>query len=273
MTQFYRLSGGGNDFLALVEPRREPSALEIRAWCTRGLSVGADGLFVLRRDAGGAVMKHYNADGRAATLCINGTRCAARLALELGWSRTELVVSTGAGEITASAAGRHEITLSLPALAGEPRELEVAVVGASLRGWQVDVGVPHFVVPWPEPLGDAPLARLGPPLRRHEAFGSAGANIDLVRYPSRRRLEIRTWERGVEGETLACGSGVLAAAVAGRAAGELDDRVRALTAGGFELTVELGPEGRLRLTGDARLVASGRLLPEALELPRAPEWS
>ena len=77
MTEFFRLSGSGNDFLALVEPRREPTAGEIRAWCRRGLSLGADGLFVLRRSGGGARMDHFNADGGRADLCINGTRCAA----------------------------------------------------------------------------------------------------------------------------------------------------------------------------------------------------
>ena len=114
MTEFYRLSGGGNDFLALAEPEREPSPDEVRAWCARGLSLGADGLFLLRRSPAGARMLHFNADGSPAELCINGTRCAARLAVELGWADGELVIETGAGEVPARLTGRHEVALTLP---------------------------------------------------------------------------------------------------------------------------------------------------------------
>ncbi|HEV7786777.1 MAG TPA: diaminopimelate epimerase, partial [Thermoanaerobaculia bacterium] len=92
MTRFYKLSGSGNDFLALAEPWETPSAERIRAWCRRGVSIGADGLFVLRRAGGGetggagATMDYFNADGLAADLCLNGTRCAAQLAFHLGWA-------------------------------------------------------------------------------------------------------------------------------------------------------------------------------------------
>ncbi len=85
MRHFFRLSGGGNDFLALVEPIDDPQPDQIRAWCRRGLSLGADGLFVLDRSPDGARMRYFNADGSAASLCLNGTRCAVRLARHLGW--------------------------------------------------------------------------------------------------------------------------------------------------------------------------------------------
>ena len=272
MTEFYRLSGGGNDFLALVEPEREPSPAEVRAWCTRGVSLGADGLFLLRRSAAGARMSHFNADGSPADLCINGTRCAARLAVELGWTDGGLVIETGAGEVPARLTGRHEVALTLPAPAA-PAELTLEHDGEQHAGWLVDTGVPHFVLLWPRPLGTAPVARMGPPLRRHPALGRAGANIDFVRFPAPDRLEIRTFERGVEAETLACGTGVLAAAAVGVAAGRLGWPVRALTAGGFELAVDsAGPE-RLSLAGDARLIASGTLRDEAGEQFAPPAWS
>ena len=115
MTEFFRLSGGGNDFLALAEPRRAPTPEEVRAWCARGLSLGADGLFVLRRTPAGVDMEHFNPDGRPAALCINGTRCAARLAFELEWARDELVVETGAGPVPARRSAASEIALTLPA--------------------------------------------------------------------------------------------------------------------------------------------------------------
>ena len=272
MTEFFRLSGGGNDFLALVEPRRDPAPAQIRAWCVRGLSLGADGLFVLRRVPGGARMDHFNADGGPAALCINGTRCAARLALELGWADDELVVETGAGPVPARRVG-GEIALTLPSPALPPAALTLEVDGRPIDGWRVDIGVPHFVALWPRSLATAPVADLGPPLRRHPALGEAGANVDFVRFPAPGRLEIRTFERGVEAETLACGTGVLAAAAVGLALGRLELPARALTAGGFELTVGQAGPARFQLAGDARLVAAGRLLPAAAELPPPPAWS
>ncbi|MFQ5349781.1 MAG: diaminopimelate epimerase [Thermoanaerobaculia bacterium] len=272
MTEFFRLSGGGNDFLALLEPEREPSSEQIRAWCARGLSLGADGLFLLRRTPGGVRMDHFNADGRPAELCINGTRCAALLAMTLEWSGSELVVETGAGPVPARRVGEHGIALTLPTPAA-PDELVLEVDGDELPGWRVDSGVPHFVTIWPRPLGQAPVAELGPRLRTHPALGEAGANVDFVRFPGTDRLEIRTFERGVEAETLACGTGVLAACAVGLTDGRLQTPIQALTAGGFALTVDSAGEERLTLAGDARLLASGRLWPEAGELPEPPLWS
>jgi len=94
MRHFFRLSGGGNDFLALVEPIDEPTPDQVRAWCHRGLSLGADGLFLLHRSPDGARMRHFNADGSLAELCLNGTRCAVRLARHLGWTDNEIVIET-----------------------------------------------------------------------------------------------------------------------------------------------------------------------------------
>jgi diaminopimelate epimerase len=139
------------------------------------------------------------------------------------------------------------------------------------------VGVPHLVLEWDGDLAAAPIAELGPPLRCHPALGAAGANVDLVRFPAPGRLEIRTWERGVEAETLACGTGVLAGAAVGVALGRAALPLTAITLGGFELGVD-GPQvpggiRRWELAGDARIVARGEILDEAAELPAAPSWS
>jgi len=281
MIRYYRLSGGGNDFLALVGGdggAGTPAAETIRAWCTRGLSLGADGLFVLTPAGGGAAMAHFNADGHATELCLNGTRCAAQLAHHLGWAGEELTVETGAGPVRASVESSSSVALTLPAPEQLPRALELSAgVAPAVAGWLVRVGVPHFVTLWPGRLGDAPVAELGPPLRSHPDLGPAGANVDFVRFPARDRLEIRSYERGVEGETLACGTGVLASAAAGAAAGLADLPLTALTLGGFELRVggrvETGRIAAWTLAGDARLVAEGALHPAAGELPDPPDWS
>jgi diaminopimelate epimerase len=125
--------------------------------------------------------------------------------------------------------------------------------------------VPHFVVSWPRDLEEAPLATAGPALRRHSSFGPEGTNVNFVRFPAAGRMEIRTFERGVEAETLACGTGVLAAAAAGLAAGETHLPVTALTRGGFELRVRQVRERTWALTGDARVLAAGTLLAGAGE--------
>lgn len=279
MTRLRAVSGGGNDFLAFVEPARDPAPAEIAAWCARGLSLGADGVFTLRRaGAGRAAMRYWNADGREAALCVNATRCAGRLAFELGWSEHRIVLETGAGAIPARPAGPTSIALELPPPAGPPERLTVAAGGGEVEGWLVVAGVPHFVVPWPRTLADCPVDVLGRELRRHVAFAPQGANVDFVRYPAPHRLEIRTFERGVEGETLACGSGVLAAVAAGLALGTVELPVSALTRGGFELAVEGEAAGttveRWELAGDARLLGAVEVGPEAsLPPPAPPSWS
>lgn len=272
---FYRASGAGNDFLALVEPGEAPQPEEIRAWCARGLSLGADGLFLLSRRPGGVGMEYFNADGRPAELCLNGTRCAARLAFHLGWAEVEVEVLTGGGPVPARRTGPDAVALTLDA-PGEPRAVAPEVEGAVHDGLLLAVGVPHLVLPWTGDMAEAPVAALGPRLRAHPAVGPAGANVDFVRYAGPHRLEIRSYERGVEAETLACGTGVLAAVAAGLARGEVELPVTALTRGGFELEVTAaaaeGGRERWSLTGDARLVARGTLLPGATGLPASPGW-
>jgi diaminopimelate epimerase len=133
------------------------------------------------------------------------------------------------------------------------------------------------VVLWEENLGQAPVAELGPVLRAHPDLGPAGANVDFVRFRPPGRLEIRTFERGVEAETLACGTGVLAAATTALELGALRLPIRALTQGGFELEVEGemrgGRIGAWRLLGDARLLGRCEILPGADRLPAPPSWS
>ena len=158
MTPYYKLSGGGNDFLALAEPELDPPPEQIAAWCTRGLSAGADGLFVLRRlGEDGIGMRYFNADGRSAELCLNGTRCAARLAHELGWTDGPMTVETGAGAFLARPVGAHEVEVELPASTAEPKHLRLDHQDTVWDCWSLDVGVPHLVIFWDRPMADAPL--------------------------------------------------------------------------------------------------------------------
>jgi diaminopimelate epimerase len=283
MSELFRLSGAGNDFLALVEPRQAPSAAQMRAWCRRGVSLGADGVFVLTRGAadGEVAMDYFNADGGAADLCVNGTRCAAQLAFQLGWSEGQVRVRTGAGTLLARQVSPVEIELEVPAPESVPRPVELALPTdppVTLSAWSLRVGVPHAVIPWDGDLASCPVDTLGPPVRRHAAFPE-GANADFVRWPTPHEMEIRTFERGVEAETLACGTGVLAGVAVGVAQGHLTLPVRARTKGGFILTVggrvdaDSGLVGGWSLAGDARVLACAETFDGAeAELPEPPEW-
>ena len=273
MTRFYRLSGGGNDFLALVEPDRQPTPDHVRSWCQRGLSVGADGLFVLERTDAAIVMTYYNADGTVADLCLNGTRCAVQLAAHLGWSNGTTVIQTGAGHLVGHPEDSSCAALALPR-PEPPLERAPAIGSTSYSVWSVLVGVPHIVLDWNESLRKAPVADLGPRLRSHPNLGTEGANVDFARFIDRGRIEIRTFERGVEAETLACGTGVLAAVAVGLATAKIDLPTRAMTQGGFALRVaESQDRGSWQLSGDARIVSKGELLNGASELPRPPDWT
>ncbi len=312
--RFYKLSGAGNDFLALVEPPAPPGAGEIHAWCRRGLSLGADGVFTLERRADGARMVYFNADGSRGELCLNGSRCAASLAFDLGWATGELSLETDAGVLRARDTGTSSgdrIALELPDIVGEPEAKTLVLGGEAHAGWLLTVGVPHFVLPWPEGLASAPVDGLGKILRDHPDLGAAGANVNFVRFMGpgigdvsadgvsadgvsadgvsadgvsadgvsadgvsadgvSADCELRTFERGVEAETLACGTGVVATAAAGIAAGKLCSPVTALTAGGYQLVVRGAP---WVLEGDARILARGELLSAAAAVPPPPEWS
>jgi diaminopimelate epimerase len=273
MTRFYKLSGSGNDFLALAEPWDTPPPERIRAWCRRGVSLGADGLFILRRAEGGATMDYFNADGLAADLCLNGARCAAQLAFHLGWAEGKVRLRTGAGTVAARRLDEERTAVELPAPAAPPQPLTVEAGGASHAGWRILVGVPHFVLVWPDTLETAPVVELGRQLRHHPVFGAPGTNVNFVRFPGRERMEIRTFERGVEDETLSCGTGTLAGAAVGLALGRARLPMKVDTQSGFELLVDGDPEtGGWSLAGDARVVAEGEILSGAAADPSPPAW-
>lgn len=273
MTQFFQVSGSGNDFLALAEPCKTPSPETIRAWCRRGVSVGGDGLFVLRRAEDGVTMEYFNSDGFPAGLCLNGTRCAAQLAFHLEWAQGTVLIRTGAGAVAARRLDESRVTVDLPAPEEGPRELDLEAGGRACAGYHIVVGVPHYVLPWPQGLGSAPVRELGREIRHHPVFGPPGANVNFVRFPEQGRLQIRTFERGVEDETLSCGTGILAGAAAGLAAGLARLPLRVETQSGFELEVDGDAvRDRWSLAGDARVVAQGELLPGALADPAPPAW-
>ena len=254
-TPFLLVSGAGNDFIALVE-RPAPTPETIRAWCRRGLSVGADGLFTLRRLARGRYALDYaNADGARAALCLNAARCAARLAFEQEPDARRLTIETGAGALVAEPVDstRTAVSVTVPEAA---QAMTLHANGEDHPGRRIDAGVPHFVLWWPGDLDEAPVASLGPVLRAHPDLGSEGANVHFVDIDREGGFRIRSFERGVEAETLACGTGACAIAVAARLSGHCGDEVD-ITLPGGTLRIQWDGEGEVMMEGPATEVFTG----------------
>jgi diaminopimelate epimerase len=271
---FTKMSGAGNDFLVFGDsiPVGGKELDAMRRLCRRGTGVGADGLLFVTREREGRVRAdYYNADGSVGRFCGNGTRCAARFAVLKGLASGRFVVRTGWGDVGARVEGAH-VVLDLP----EPVAIGRAVPSLDPTGalkpeaFGLAVGVPHvvaFVAPGVA-LADLDLSRRGPTLRRHPEM-KEGANASFVEVLGKNRLRVRTWERGVENETLACGAGVTACAVTACALGLVAPPVLLETRSGETLTVDFAFAGEIArdvtLAGDARVVFEGTLVPAEWE--------
>lgn len=265
--RFWKLSGSGNDFV--FTDARSDAALSarwsdpgfIRAVCARHTGVGADGVAIIEVSAAQDFrLRYFNRDGSLGELCGNASLCATRLAVELGiGSPTGLAFETDAGVIRARIRdGAPEIDLQPPQ--GMQSDAPIARVPGESRLGFVNTGVPHLVVRTAE-LEQAPLADRGPELRYHESL-AAGANVNWVSRDPAGTWAMRTYERGVEAETLACGTGAVACAVMLRAWGESGETTALRTRSGRTLTVRLREDsGTLRpsLSGEGRIVFEGAL--------------
>jgi diaminopimelate epimerase len=265
------MAGGGNDFLVFEADGRALSPEDrgrLALVCRRGLSVGADGaLFLSAGEAGHLLLTYYNADGGLASFCANGTRCAARYAAlrRLSIAGDDPVLETGWGPITAHVR-RAEVTLDLPDVAAPGDPISISGIGLPENGYPISVGVSHLVVFVADGLADLAIARVAPPLRRHPQLPD-GANVNFVQIENPHGLTVRTFERGVEGETLACGSGAVASAVTAARLGLVDPPVACRTKSGVAFQVRFEEMGKLftrvALTGDARDIYRGELTEEA----------
>jgi diaminopimelate epimerase len=261
--RFVKMHGAANDFV-VVDHREpflpaDPRAL-FAAWCDRRRGIGADGVLLLERDPDcDFAMRYHNADGGPADFCGNGARCIARFALGLGLGRDGAVrFRSAAGVKRARALAGGLIALEFGPV-GDGEHVRLSIGGQPIEGRAVTAGVPHFVVPVPR-VEDVPVASAAPPLRWHERFGPAGANVDFVAPRPDGRVAMRTFERGVEGETLACGSGAIASALWAVLEAGAPSPVTIRTSGGDDLTVEFtaGVSGReATLTGPAETAFVG----------------
>ena len=262
--EFFKLTGSGNDFV-FIDARAEPAhALAspdmVGAICSRGNGIGADGVVFLERSDRAAIRLVYlNADGSRADLCGNATLCTARMARELGIVQdAEFTIETDAGVLSARFQGNSpEVDLNpvaeLRETAGLPLEAGEQRMGFALAG------VPHLTI-LVDDLERVDVVGRGRPLRHHKSL-RAGANVNFVRPMAPGLWGYRTYERGVEAETLACGTGAVATAALLTAWGLADGPVRIRTRSGKELGVRFTDRDGAKvpsLTGEARIVFAGR---------------
>jgi diaminopimelate epimerase len=260
------MSGSGNDFVVIDARGEAPGRLAdpavIQAVCARGTGVGADGIMFLENDPATAVRLTYlNADGSPAELCGNATLCTTRLAVELGAApESGFEISTDSGPVTARLVdGIPEIDLQrvTTVCADWP---EIAIADGETRIGFAEVGVPHLVI-LASDVEAVDVVGRGRPLRRHKSL-PRGANVNFVGQTADGRWRMRTYERGVEAETLACGSGSVAVAILLTTWGLATGPISIRTSSGRQLRVRLKrtESGWLpSLSGEARVVYEGWL--------------
>jgi diaminopimelate epimerase len=269
---FVKMSGTGNDFI-LIDHRLPRISRELmpefaRLVCRRRFSVGADGLiFIENSDQADFQWRFFNGDGSEAEMCGNGARCAARFAYLHGIASAHMRFATLAGIIEAKVA---DVNVSV--LMTQPKdfhlERRVALADRTLLLHSVDTGVPPAVV-FVDDFAEVDIGALGREIRFHRDFMPAGTNVNFVQLLDNGALKVRTYERGVENETLACGTGATAAALLATVLGKTASPVDIVTSGGDRLTIsfdlQAGPvAANVFLKGPAHVIYSGELSAEAL---------
>jgi diaminopimelate epimerase len=265
MLRFIKMNGAGNDFVMLdnrggsIQLSRD----QISRICDRHRGVGADGILLLEEAANGADfrMRYYNRDGGEAEMCGNGARCFARFANKVTGADGPITFETPAGIIGARVEN-DRVTLQM----SEPTDLRLNVP-LQLEGEDavvhfINTGVPHVVVPVSR-VDMVQVRERGSSIRYHEMFSPKGTNANFLEKRGGRSIAIRTYERGVEEETLACGTGVVASALIFAAMEEARGPIKVLVRGGSELTVDFENEGgrfrEVTLTGPAEFVFEGTI--------------
>jgi diaminopimelate epimerase len=265
MLHFTKMDGAGNDFI-LVDNRAgeiDLNRAQIARLCDRHRGIGADGVLLLEHSTDHADfrMRYFNADGGEAEMCGNGARCFARFANKAAGAAGKISFETPAGIISAELVG-DLVTLQMT----EPTGLRLSVplhLGATKRIVHfINSGVPHVVVQVAE-LNDVDVQREGSALRHHEMFSPKGANVNFIQRSGSDSIAIRTYERGVEDETLACGTGVVASAIIFAATENANSPINVTVRGGDKLRVgfeKIDNQFRnVTLTGPAEFVFEGTI--------------
>jgi diaminopimelate epimerase len=270
LLHFYKMNGAGNDFI-VIDNRDLSISLDedtIAALCDRNRGIGADGLLAVEPAEKGADFKfrYYNADGGEAEMCGNGARCFGFFTAHLGDEDKDLPSSvsfeTIAGILTAEIV-EEEVRIAM----SEPKDLELKAP-VEIEGLEVDLhflntGVPH-VVGFVDDLENFDIVKNGRAIRRHPHFSPNGTNVNFVKILGPDHIAIRTYERGVENETLACGTGMVASALVHHLLNGAESPVKVDVEGGDTLTIGFEKIddttfSKVTLTGPADFVFEGEI--------------
>jgi diaminopimelate epimerase len=264
--EFTKMNGAGNDFV-LIDNRERKLKLtreQVVRLCHRQRGVGADGLFLLIPSRAGKAdwaWEFYNSDGSSAAMCGNGARCFARFIARQTGASGRTTFETGAGVIAATFQGER-VTVNLT----QPKDLRLdqwlALDSGKLQAHSLDTGVPHAVIFVPD-ADKAMVQHLGAEIRFHQEFAPGGTNVNFVQVLGPNSIRVRTYERGVEGETLACGTGVTAAALVSACVHGFTSPVKVQVQGGDLLEVTFVRNGTefsdVKLAGPADFCFDGRI--------------
>jgi diaminopimelate epimerase len=264
--EFVKMSGAGNDFV-LIDNRTLAltlDAAQVARLCHRQKGIGADGLILLEPCSTGKAdwaWRFFNSDGSVAEMCGNGARCFAGFVRRLTGSPDPLSFETLAGVIRAEfTEDRVTVNLTEPTDLRLDRQVEVSTGTLSVHS--LDTGVPHAVIFVPD-ADTAMVQRLGAEVRHHQLFAPRGTNVNFVQCLGPAFIRVRTYERGVEGETLACGTGVTAAALIASRVHHFSSPVKVQVQSGDVLQVSFRVAGArftdVKLTGPAEFVFEGSL--------------
>ena len=264
--EFTKMNGAGNDFV-LIDNRARNIRLsreQVVRLCHRQRGVGADGLFLLVPCSSGKAewaWEFYNSDGSTADMCGNGARCFARYLQRQTGAHGQATFETGAGVITATFDGER-VTINLTS----PRDLRLSERVTTQQGevtvHSLNTGVPHAILFVPD-ADQAMVQQFGAEIRFHDHFKPKGTNVNFAQVLGPGHIRVRTYERGVEGETLACGTGVTASALVASRVHSFQSPVQVQVRGGDTLTVSWSEaEGNftdVRLSGPSDFVFDGKI--------------
>ena len=264
--EFTKMNGAGNDFV-LVDDREERLSLtrdQVARLCDRQRGVGADGLMLLVPCHSGRAewaWRFFNSDGSDAEMCGDGARCFARFIQRTVGAKSGVTFETVAGVIRAEFDG-DRVTVNLTPPEGLRMDENVPLAGGPATVHSLNTGVPHAVV-FVSDADQAMVRETGREIRFHQHFAPKGTNVNFVQVLEPGRIRVRTYERGVENETLACGTGVSAAAMIASRVHGFKSPVRVQVQGGDTLEVSFTPVAdgfsEVRLNGPADFVFTGKI--------------
>ena len=263
MLRFTKMNGAGNDFV-LIDNRGGGVHLnrgQITRLCDRHRGIGADGVLLLEKASNHVDfrMRYFNADGGEAEMCGNGARCFARFANKVAGAEGKISFETPAGVISAELAG-DLVTLQMTEPTDLRLNIKLSVANEDKSVHFINSGVPHVVIPVSR-IDDVDVRREGSAIRYHKMFLPKGTNVNFIEKRGPKKIAVRTYERGVEGETLACGTGVVASALIFAATEDTGGPIIVIARGGDELQVGFNKiDNQFRnvtLTGPAEFVFEG----------------